>query len=152
MTDTATRPSYSQDQHVPIRVRFRVRFSEVVSGVHQNRWAGVAITAAVGVIVGWLTAVHMPRGPITPTGVVVAMVVGFAVGAVAGFALNSRWAILAAPLVFVAAFEVARIGAVGPSVDRPDFSTELGLFMAVVCRGLPRPVQLLAVIVGAPPG
>ncbi|HEX6336742.1 MAG TPA: alpha/beta fold hydrolase [Jiangellaceae bacterium] len=148
MTDTITRPSDHQHRHVPIRVRF----AEVVAGVHRNRWVGVAIAATVSIISGWLTAVFMPRGPITPTGVVVAMVVGFAVGATAGFVLKSRWAILLAPLVFVAAFEIARIGAVGPSVDQPDFSTELGLYMAVLGRGFHGLIQLLPMMVGAAAG
>lgn len=148
MTDTLTRPSGQQHRHVPIRARF----AEVVASVHRNRWAGVAIAAAVSIISGWLTALFMPRGPITPAGVVVAMIVGFAVGAMAGFILNSRWAILLAPVVFVVAFEVARIGVVGPSVDRPDLSTELGLFILVLGRGFHGLIQLLPMMVGAVAG
>jgi proline iminopeptidase len=148
MTDTATRPDQQSEEHA----RVRGRFSEVVAVVHGHRWAGVAITAAAGVLAGWLTAVFMPRGPVTPAGVVVAMAVGFAVGAVAGFALRSRWAILVTPLIFVAALEVARIGVVGPSVDRPDFSTELGWYMLILGRGFHGVVQLLPMMVGAAVG
>ncbi|HSI92117.1 MAG TPA: hypothetical protein VK925_01380, partial [Jiangellaceae bacterium] len=115
MTDTVIRPDHQRDQH---GLSVGRRFAEVVAGVHRNRRAGVAIAAGAAALAGWLTAVFMPRGPVTPAGVVVAMAVGFAVGGVAGLVLKSRWAMLVAPLIFVATFEIARIGAVGPSVDR----------------------------------
>src|SRR5690554_2406991 len=74
MTGTATRPAREQHRLSPVpRWLATVMF-------HRYRWAGMAVTAAVGMLAGWLTGVLMPRGPITPVGVVVAMTVGFAVG------------------------------------------------------------------------
>ncbi len=146
MTGTATRPAREQHRLSPVpRWLATVMF-------HRYRWAGMAVTAAVGMLAGWLTGMFMPRGPITPVGVVVAMTVGFAVGGVAGFVLKSRWAILVAPLIFVAVFEITRISAVGPSVDRPDFSTDLGFYMLVLGRGFHGVVQLLPMMVGAAAG
>ena len=149
MTDTVIRPDHQRDQH---GLSVGRRFAEVVAGVHRNRRAGVAIAAGAAALAGWLTAVFMPRGPVTPAGVVVAMAVGFAVGGVAGLVLKSRWAMLVAPLIFVATFEIARIGAVGPSVDRPEFSTELGFYMLVLGRGFHGLIQLLPMMLGAAVG
>ncbi len=80
------------------------------------------------------------------------MLVGLVIGAVAGFVLGSRWAIVVAPLLFAAAFEVARIGATGPSVDFPDVSTDIGLYVALLGRGFHGLVQLLPMMVGAAAG
>jgi hypothetical protein len=45
------------------------------------------------------------------------MLAGLAVGAAAGLATRSRWAMLSAPLLFLAALELTRLPAVGPTVD-----------------------------------
>jgi proline iminopeptidase len=148
MTDTATAPPGSRAVRGPIRGAV----AGLVAGVHRRRWAGIGVAAAAGVVAGWLTAVFMPRGPITPVGVVVAMTTGFAVGCLAGAALKSRWAVLVAPLIFVAAYELSRIGAFGPSVDRPDLSTELGVYLLVLGRGFHGVVQLVPMMVGAAVG
>ena len=66
--------------------------------------AGVA--AGAGLISAWLT----PRGPVTTPEALVSMAAALLVGVVAGLALGSRWGMLAAPVMFVVAFELARLG------------------------------------------
>lgn len=148
MTGTAVRA----DQHRDQKGSTRERSTALVTAVHRNRRAALAIAAVAGLLGGWLTALVMPRGPATPGGVVGAMAIGFVVGAVTGYVLRSRWAILVAPLFFVATFEIIRAGAVGPSVDPPDLSTELGIYVAVLGRGFHGLIQLLPMMVGAAAG
>jgi proline iminopeptidase len=147
MTDALAKPmpdhAYETEAASPV--------ARATTAIHRNRWAGVAIMVGVSALAGWLTAVVMPRGPITPGGVVVAMVVGFAVGGLAGFAVRSRWAIVAAPMVFVVALELGRIAEFGPTVDRPDFSA-FGILGVVLGRGFHGVVQLAPMLVGAAVG
>ncbi len=94
----------------------------------------------------------MPRGPITPVGVVAAMTVGLVVGALARFVLRSRWAMLVTPVVFVVAVELGRIAVVGPTVDRPQVSTFFGVLVLVLGRGFHALVQVLPMVLGAAVG
>ena len=61
----------------------------------------------------------MPRGPVTAPEALATMAAALAVGLVAGAATGSRWALVLVPAAFVAVFEVARMGAWGPTVDAP---------------------------------
>ena len=88
---------------------------------------GVRLALAGAVVVAfalgsaWLT----PRGPITTSEALATMAVALAVGLVVGGATGRPGALLIAPLAFMAIFEVARIGAWGPTVDAP---ASFGLF------------------------
>ncbi|MDD7968420.1 alpha/beta fold hydrolase [Actinomycetospora lemnae] len=117
-----------------------------------RRWHRAVIVVALVALAGSLTALAMPRGPITPVGVVVAMAVGAAVGTLAGFVLRSRWAMLLAPVVFAVAVELGRVGVVGPTVDRPQISTFFGVLVLVLGRGFHALVQLLPMVLGAAVG
>lgn len=108
----------------------------------------VGCAALAGVLTSWM----MPRGPITPTGVVGAMVLGAGVGVFAGYVLRSRWAMLVAPVVFAVAVELARINVVGPTVDRPELTTFFGLLTLVLGRGFHALVQLVPMVLGAAAG
>jgi hypothetical protein len=105
-----------------------------------NRWARRAI--AVGVPALAALALAMPRGPITTLDGLTTMSVAVIVGLVAGFALRSRWAMLLAPPTFVAAFELVRLGADGPTVDAIHTST-YGLMAFAVGRGIHGALALL---------
>ena len=107
--------------------------------------AAVALAAVLGLLIGWL----MPRGPVTGFHAVTAMVAGFGVGAFAGFAMRSRWAMLLSPVVFVAVFELVRVGADGPTVDAPDLSSLLGVVIAAVGRGFQGVLTLVPMALGA---
>ncbi len=106
-----------------------------------------AVTAAAGfgLVAGWLT----PRGPVTVAQALTAMTVGLAVGAACGLVMRSRWAILLAPLVFVAIFELVRVGAEGPTVDMPALSSTVGILVAAVGRGFHGLLVLVPMMLGA---
>ena len=122
------------------------------TGFRGRHWPRFAIAVAVAALAGGLTASAMPRGPITPTGVVAAMAAGLVVGALAGFVLRSRWAMLVAPVAFAVAVEVGRIAVVGPTVDRPQVSTFFGVLVLVLGRGFHALVQLVPMVLGAAVG
>ena len=95
--------------------------------------AGVVLAFALGS--AWLT----PRGPVTTTQALATMAVALAVGLVVGAATGSRWALLLAPVAFVAVFEVARMGAWGPTVDAP--ASALAAAAAAGGPSMPRRVR-----------
>lgn len=75
--------------------------------------AAITLAAAWGLAAGWWT----PRGPLTSSAAIWSIGVSLVVGAAAGWALRSRWAMLLAPFAFAATFELARLGVDGPMVD-----------------------------------
>ena len=85
---------------------------------------------------------------LTTSQVLVSMAVSLVVGAFAGWATRSRWAILAGPVMFAVVFELARVGAEGPTVDAPKFSL-YGIFALVVGRGFHGLVSLAPMALGA---
>ncbi len=115
----------------------------------RDRRLGVAAAVGPAVVFGLLSGWLIPRGPVTGTQAVVALIAGFGVGAFAGFAMRSRWAMVIAPAVFVAVFELARVGADGPTVDAPDLSSLLGVVVATVGRGFHGVLTLIPMALGA---
>jgi proline iminopeptidase len=104
--------------------------------------AGVAATA--GLLAGWL----LPRGPVTSAQALATVAVGLLVGAVAGWAMRSRWALLLAPGVFVLVFELARARVDGPTVDVPRLGDLYGLLTLLAGRGVDAVLMLLPMVVG----
>ena len=90
----------------------------------------LGLAAAAGLISAWLT----PRGPITTTEALTSMAAALAVGLVAGLITGSRWSMLVTPLAFIVAFEIARLGADGPTVDRIHLGSTYGIMAFVVGR------------------
>lgn len=104
--------------------------------------AGLAL--AWGVLAGLLT----PRSPLTTGAALASIVVSLGVGGVAGFVTRSRWAVVAAPLLFAVAFELTRMPVEGPTVDLPHLST-YGVLALAVGRGFHAVLSLLPMAVGA---
>lgn len=114
---------------------FRGRVSAKLRPVWSDWRIGLA--AAVAAAAGWgvIAGVWTPRGPLTTSEAIWSIVVSLAVGGFSGFVLRSRWAIVAAPVAFVAVFELVRIDTDGPTVDGIDTSV-LGLGMFALGRGV----------------
>ena len=91
--------------------------------------AAVAIAAVAGLLAAWLT----PRGPLTTAQALISIGAALGVGVAAATTMGTRWSMLVTPVVFMAVFEVGRIGAQGPTVDAISLST-LGLYALVVGR------------------
>lgn len=109
---------------------------------------GAGAAAGAAALAALLVGLWTPRGPMTTTQVLIAMVIGALVGVTAGFAMRSRWAMLLAPVVFVAVFEVARIGSDGPTVDGIHPGSTYGILALAVGRGLHGVVGLVPMLLG----
>ena len=92
----------------------------------------VAVPAISGLVAGWL----MPRGPVDTEQALILMALCAITGGAAGYILNSRWALLLAPVVHLAVFELMRIGEQGPTVDGIELSSMYGILAFLVGRGL----------------
>lgn len=136
---TASRTAVTPDRRHPWRV---LRRGRVVPAA-----AVVSLAAAWGLVAGLWT----PRGPLTSAAALWSILISFAVGAVAGLLLRSRWALLWAPAVFAGAFELTRLGAQGPMVDGLHLSM-YGVIAFVTGRGFHALLALLPMAVGAAAG
>jgi pimeloyl-ACP methyl ester carboxylesterase len=102
------------------------------------------LTVGAALISAWLT----PRGPITTMQTLLSMAAALILGLAAGFVTRSRWSLLITPLVFIIAFEVARLGVDGPSVDRVRLNSMYGIIAFVTGRMVHGFFVLLPMIVG----
>ncbi len=75
--------------------------------------------------------------------------VSLAVGALAGWWLRRRWAMLATPVIWAAVFEVTRVGTDGPLVDGIRLGGTFGILAFVLGRALHAVLGLLPMLLGA---
>lgn len=107
--------------------------------------AAVVLIALAGAVIGWL----LPRGPVTTAQALVSLVALVAVGVGAGWLLRTRWAVVIAPVVFVAVFELARMRIEGPTVDGISLSGLYGIIALVGGRGIDALLLVLPLVVGS---
>ncbi len=133
-------------RHTTSRTRLAA-LSRTVTGRHRGAAAAISVllAAAYGVILG----ITLPRGPVTTGQALTTMVLCVLVGLVAAFVIGSRWALLSAPLVFAAAFELVRVGASGPTVDGVRLTSTYGVMAFVVGRGFLALLTLAPMVLGA---
>lgn len=103
---------------------------------------------AIPIISGFLMAVVMPRGPVTPGQVLVWMLVGVGVGVASGWLLG-RWALLSAPVLFALCLELGRLGFDAPSLDGIHLGSTIGIVLFVTGRLFQGLVVLIPMIWGA---
>jgi len=118
----------------------------------QHRWWSVVISVGVAALAGLVVAFTMPRGPATAVQALVVMVTSLAVGLLAGLLMRSRWAMLLTPVVYMAAVELARLDAVGPTVDAIRLDNTFGILAFILGRGFHGLVGLLPMILGVEVG
>ncbi len=115
------------------------------------RIAGMAVVA-VAVVAGVLAAQVAPRGPVTTLDALAWMAGSLLLGVACGLLGGSRWFVLVAPLAAIAAFELARLGTDGPTVDAVHLGSIYGIIAFVVGRGvtflLAVPAMLLGGVLG----
>ncbi|MGB7981338.1 MAG: alpha/beta hydrolase [Candidatus Nanopelagicales bacterium] len=110
------------------------------------RWLTAAAPAVVaGLVAGWL----IPRGPVTTPEAVSALIAAVLVGAMTGWWLRSRWALILAPATFMVIFELARVRVDGPTVDGVRLDGIYGVMALVAGRGVDAVLVLLPMMVGA---
>ena len=114
-----------------------------------NRWLRVSVAVAAPALGALGLGLAMPRGPVSTGDALVSLFACLAVGLVSGFALRSRWALLAAPVVFAGVFELVRLGEAGPTVDAIHFGSIYGVVAFISGRGLHGVLALLPMVLGA---
>jgi pimeloyl-ACP methyl ester carboxylesterase len=115
----------------------------------KDRRVGFGIAATVAAIVGLLAGWWIPRGPITTGEALATIALSLLVGGVAGVVARSRWAMLLAPVAFVAVHELVRLGAEGPTVDAIHVGSLYGWMAFAVGRGFHGLVALFPMALGA---
>lgn len=110
------------------------RMAEARRWTWASTWRGVAVASVVSGLAGVVVGLWMPRGPVTTAQALGSLVLGLVAGAGAGYALRTRWSMLAAPLALVVGVELARLGVEGPSVDPPRFDSIYGVVALVTGR------------------
>jgi proline iminopeptidase len=120
-------------------------------GMWRDRRVGFGSAIGIAAMWGLIAGRWTPRGPVTTAQALAAMVVGLAVGGVAGFATRSRWSAAIAPLAFASVFEIVRLGTDGPTVDG-FHASEYGFLAAGVGRGFHALVAVVPMVLGAAVG
>ena len=112
-------------------------------------WAtAIGVAVGSGLVVAWLA----PRGPVTAAQALGLMALGLLTGAVAGCLSRSRWSMLLTPVAQVVAFELGRLGTVGPTVEGIRLDGMFQLLALLSGRGVYALVALLPMVLGASVG
>ena len=114
-----------------------------------DRRMALPVAVSVAVLGGWVAAWLTPRGPATTADALFWIMGTLLLGLVVGLVLGSRWSVLVAPIPFFVAFELARAGTPGPTVDGIHLGTMYGIIAFVVGRGVTYVLALLPMIVGS---
>jgi pimeloyl-ACP methyl ester carboxylesterase len=123
-----------------------------VQGLLPGRRTGLAAAASVAVLDGLVTGWLMPRGPITTAQGLATVGLSLLVGGWAGLLMRSRWAMLLAPVAFVAVFELARIRTAGPLVDEIRLTSTYGILAFALGRGLHTLLAIVPMVLAAAVG
>ena len=145
MSTTLLRSSRPEDLPAP---QDRHGVMRLVGHAWRNPRVAMTAVCSIAGLAGLLCGLLMPRGPITSTQALVAMLSGFIVGGVSGLVLRSRWAMALAPLSFIGVYELARINVSGPTVDAVHWDV-VGIIALVVGRGFHGLLQVLPMVLGA---
>ena len=105
----------------------------------------VGAAAGAGLVSAWLT----PRGPVTTPQALASMAAALLVGMLAGLVMGSRWSMLVTPAVYVVAFELARLGVDGPTVDGIHLGSTYGIIAFVLGRLVHGLLVLAPMMLGA---
>ncbi|MBK8984736.1 MAG: alpha/beta hydrolase [Chloroflexi bacterium] len=90
--------------------------------------------AALVSFTGFLTALYMPRGPVTAVQLWLVLFSSLAIGLIGGLALRTRWAYLLLPLIYIVTVELSRMNVVGPTVDALRLDNPFGILALLVGR------------------
>jgi proline iminopeptidase len=103
-----------------------------------NQTMTTAVAAGSAALIsfsGFLTALYMPRGPVTAVHLWLVLLSSLIIGLVGGLALRTRWAYLLLPLIYIIAIELTRLNIVGPTVDALRLDNPFGILALIVGRG-----------------
>jgi proline iminopeptidase len=113
-----------------------------------DRRLGAIVVVGLGAAAALVSSLPMPRGPVTATQALIVIGTSVLVGAVAGYLMRSRWALLLAPLAYVVAYELSRTGIGGAAFGPIRLDNMYGIVALVVGRGVHGLLALLPMLVG----
>jgi proline iminopeptidase len=125
----------------PAQVDLRAAFQD-------NKRLAMASVVTLSALTALISSVPMPRGPVTGEQALLVMGVSLLVGLVAGYITRSRWTMALLPLAYVSAYELARMGIVGASLDALRLDSVYGIAALVVGRGFHGLLALLPMVTG----
>lgn len=109
----STRAQMAETGTVPERPAVQRGLASLWSAPRLALFVVAGVAAGFALLSAWL----VPRGPITTAEALATMAAALLVGGVSGLVMGNRWGVLAAPVVFLVVFELARLGVDGPTVD-----------------------------------
>jgi len=112
------------------------------------RWLGAAAAVGLGALTALVSSAPMPRGPVTGGQALVVIGVSLLTGAAAGYLMRSRWALVLAPLAYIVAYELARLGIAGASLEAVRFDSIYGVAAFVAGRGFHALLALFPMVAG----
>jgi pimeloyl-ACP methyl ester carboxylesterase len=113
-----------------------------------HRWLGALAVAGLAAVTALVSSLPMPRGPVTGGQGVAVIAVSLMIGLAAGYLMRSRWAVLIAPLAYIVAYELARLGIAGASLEGFRFDSVYGIAAFIMGRGFHGLLALLPMVVG----
>lgn len=111
-------------------------------------WLRPVAAVLIGALLAFASAIPMPRGPVTGAQGLVVIAASIAAGILAGWLMRSRWAAVLAPLAYIAAYELARIGIAGASLGPIRLDTPYGIIALVVGRGFHGLLAIVPMVLG----
>ena len=109
---------------------------------------GAIVAMGLAGAAGFILSKVMPRGPVDVTQTLITMAACLAVGILSGLVMPSRWGWLLVLLAHITAYELGRMGAVGPTVAFPRLDSTYGILAFVLGRGFQVVVGLLPLLYG----
>ena len=116
------------------------------------RWPSLLVAAAVGATVALLSAAPMPRGPVSGAQALLVIGVSLSVGLAIGYQARTRWVLLVTPVAYMAAYELARMGIGGATIESLRFDSAYGVVALITGRGLHGLLAIFPMLVGISTG
>ncbi|MBE2221361.1 MAG: alpha/beta hydrolase [Anaerolineae bacterium] len=117
--------------------------------VKNNRWLETAVSIGSISLLGIVTALAVPYGPITQTQVWLVMASSLVAGLIVGFLMRTPWAMLLAPVVYILTFELVRSNGIVPTIGAIRLDNSYGILALLMGRGFHGLVALLPLILGS---
>jgi pimeloyl-ACP methyl ester carboxylesterase len=125
---------------------------QLLAAARANRWIGALVVIGLAAATAVLSSIPMPRGPVSAGQGLVVIATSLLVGGLAGYLMRSRWAFLLAPLAYIVAYELSRVGIGGASLGFPRFDSANGIAAFIFGRGIHGLLALFPLVVGVAVG
>ncbi len=120
----------------------------LVERLHLHPFLSASLALGSAALAGALLVQTMPYGPTTTSQLLVAMTVSLLAGILGGTLFQSRWALLAIPVAFAFAVEIARPDVLGPTSGALRLDNTYGILALIVGRGFNAVVTVLPLLAG----